>query len=204
MPTPHPNQSSLASCAAYAAEVLSSAESAFIARIKGVQNWAPRGHDTAAIEAEIEKLTHNIDAGWDLTREMADIAARQKSEAARRRLRSVEEELAGYESRLRDLQARRDRMASTAVLRRLSAIQQAFKQEPLVVAEANKALKQAVSKIVWDTEDATMTVYWHHVDQPSDPINFYSRHTTRWDDPQPTRTTEAQGSVQQDSGEAEA
>jgi predicted nucleic acid-binding Zn-ribbon protein len=107
---------------------------------------------------------------------MADIAAREKSEAARRRLRAVEEELAGYEKKLRDLQALRDSKTSAAVKRRVEAIQQALTQKPLKIAEANKSLRQAVSKVVMDTEDATMTVYWHHADEPSDPIRFKSRH----------------------------
>jgi hypothetical protein len=73
-------------------------------------------------------------------------------------------------------------MTSTAVMRRLDAIRQALTQKPVIVAEANKTLKQAVSKIVMDTEDATMTVYWHHADEPSDPIYFVSRHK-RWEAP---------------------
>jgi DNA invertase Pin-like site-specific DNA recombinase len=163
----------------YLAVKYEDAESAFIERMKWAADWAPRGQETAAIEAEIEKLTNNIDAGWDLAREMADIAASEKSEAARRRLRAVEEELAGYEKELRDLQARRDSKTSTAVKRRLEAIQQALTRKPLIVAEANKTLKQAVTKIVMDAEDATMSVYWHHADEPSDPIYFVSRHM-RW------------------------
>jgi DNA invertase Pin-like site-specific DNA recombinase len=160
----------------YLAVKYEDAESAFIDRMKQAEDWAPRGQETAAIEAEIEKLTNNIDAGWDLARELADIAASEKSEAARRRLRAVEEELAVYEKELRDLQGRRDGRTNAAVKRRLGAIRHALTQKPLIVAETNKALKQAVSKIVMDTVDATMTVYWHHADDPSDPIRFNSRH----------------------------
>jgi DNA invertase Pin-like site-specific DNA recombinase len=166
----------------YLAVKYENAESAFIDRTKRLREWAPRGHDAAAIETDIERLTREIDAGWEHAREMAHIAASEKSEAARRQLRAVEEEIAGHERKLRELQVRRDRTTSTAVMRRLDAIRQALTQKPLIVAEANKALKQAVSKIVMDTEDATMTVYWHHADEPSDPIYFVSRHK-RWEAP---------------------
>jgi DNA invertase Pin-like site-specific DNA recombinase len=166
----------------YLAAKYENAESALIERVKWLHEWAPRGHDTATIEADIEKLTREIDAGWERAREMAYIAASEKSEAARRQLRAVEEDLAGHERKLRELQVRRDRMTSTAVMRRLDAIRQALSRKPLIVAEANKALKQAVCKIVMNTEDATMTVHWHHADEPSDPIYFVSRHK-RWEAP---------------------
>ena len=140
------------------------------------------------MEEDIEKLELNIDAGEDLAQELADIAATEKSDAARRRLRAVEEELAGYESKLQDLRSRRDAMSSATVMRRLDAIQGAVTNEPLSVFEANKALKQAVSKIVMDAEGATLSVHWHHADEPSEPIYFVSKHN-RWDD-QPDLTPE--------------
>jgi hypothetical protein len=59
-------------------------------------------------------------------------------------------------------------------------IERALKQKRLNVSEANRALKQAVSKIVMDAERGTLTFHWHHADQPSDPIYFVSRHK-RWD-----------------------
>jgi hypothetical protein len=43
------------------------------------------------------------------------------------------------------------------VLRRLEAIEHALKQKRLNVSEANRALKQAVSKIVMDTERGKLT-----------------------------------------------
>jgi hypothetical protein len=67
---------------------------------------------------------------------------------------------------------RRDTLASAGVLRRLEAIERALTQKRLNVSDANRALKQAVGKIVMDTECGTLTFHWHHADEPSDPIHF--------------------------------
>jgi hypothetical protein len=80
------------------------------------------------------------------------------------------------EEHLRHLRARRDTLASASVLRRLEAIEQALTQKRLNVGETNRVLKQAVSKIVMDTERGTLTVHWHHADEPSDPIHFAWAH----------------------------
>ena len=58
------------------------------------------------------------------------------------------------------------------MLRRLEAIKQALTQKRLNVSEANRALKQAVSKIVMDTARGSLTFHWHHADEPSDPLYF--------------------------------
>ena len=62
------------------------------------------------------------------------------------------------------------------MLRRLEAIEQALTQKRLNVSEANRALKQAVSKIVMDTERGTLTFHWHHADEPSYPMTFARVH----------------------------
>jgi hypothetical protein len=67
-------------------------------------------------------------------------------------------------------------LASGTVLRRLEAIQAAVSQKPMIVAEANGALRQAVSKIVIGAEAATITFHWHHAERPSEPLRFASRH----------------------------
>jgi hypothetical protein len=83
-----------------------------------------------------------------------------------------EAELEEVAENLRHLSARRDTLASAGVLRRLEAIEHALTQKRTNVSEANKALKQAVSKIVMDTADGTLTFHWHHADQPSEPLPF--------------------------------
>jgi DNA invertase Pin-like site-specific DNA recombinase/F0F1-type ATP synthase epsilon subunit len=161
------------------------AESAFT-RFAGVLvQEAPRGHDTAEIETEIEKRTNEVWVLVDQAEELADIAATEKSEVARRRLREREAQLEKAEEHLRHLRASRDTFASAGVLRRLEAIEHALTQKRLDVSDANRALKQAVSKIVMDTERGTLTVHWHHAEQPSDPIYFASRHK-RWENDPPS------------------
>ena len=56
--------------------------------------------------------------------------------------------------------------------RRLAAIEKALTQKPLNISDVNKALKQAVSKIVMDTDWGTLTFHWHHAEDPSEPITF--------------------------------
>jgi Recombinase zinc beta ribbon domain/Recombinase len=141
---------------------------------------APRGIDTAEIEAEIAKQANEIWAVDDQVRELADIAATEKSDAARRRLRVREADLENAEEHLRSLRARRDTLASAGVLRRLETVRESLMLKPLNVSSANTALRQAVSKIVMDTESGTLTVHWHHAEQPSEPIYFASRHK-RWE-----------------------
>jgi hypothetical protein len=108
----------------------------------------------------------------DEAEELADIAATEKSEVARRRLREREQELREAREHVRLLRARRDTLASASVLRRLAAIERALTQKPLNISDVNKVLKQAVSKIVMDTDWGTLTFHWHHADDPSEPITF--------------------------------
>jgi hypothetical protein len=107
-----------------------------------------------------------------MAEELADIAATEKSEVARRRLRERERELEEAREHVRLLRVRRDTLASASVLRRLDAIERALTQKSLNVSEVNKALKQAVSKIVMDAERGTLTLHWQHAEDPSEPITF--------------------------------
>lgn len=158
-------------------------EGGFLHKLSFLHDWAPWGQDTAEIEAEIQKVTGNIDAGSDIVEELVELAATEKSDAARHRLRVVEEELAVYETRLRELKARRDAMSSAAVIRRLEAIRDAVSREPMIIGEVNKALKEAISKIVFDPEEPGLIVWWHHAEKPSGPIYFPSRHNKPFDEP---------------------
>jgi hypothetical protein len=63
-----------------------------------------------------------------MAEELADIAATEKSEVARRRLRERERELEEAREHVRLLRVRRDTLASASVLRRLDAIERALTQ----------------------------------------------------------------------------
>jgi hypothetical protein len=76
-------------------------------------------------------LTENlVFALEDEAEELADIAATEKSEVARRRLREREKELEDAREHGRLLRARRDILASDSVLRRLEAIEKALTRKP--------------------------------------------------------------------------
>jgi hypothetical protein len=148
------------------------AEDALARNAKRIVEEAPRGRDTAEIEAEMQQMEGWVWAVEDEVTELADIAATEKSEAARRRLREREQELAEAREHIRQLTARRDTLASASVLRRLAAIEKTLAQKPLNVSDVNKVLKQAVSRIVMDTDQGTLTFHWHHADVPSEPIRY--------------------------------
>jgi hypothetical protein len=87
------------------------------------------------------------------------------------------------ESNLRQLRARRDRLASPYVARRLQTLEQTLTHKPLNVVEANKALKEAVSRIVINPEAAELVLHWHHApEQPTEAGPFASRHMTTFDE----------------------
>jgi hypothetical protein len=61
---------------------------------------------------------------------------------------------------------------------------QALAHKPLNVVEVNKALKEAVSRIVLNPETAELTLHWHHApEQPTEAGPFYSRHYKGFDEP---------------------
>ena len=148
------------------------AEDALARNAKRLVDEAPRGRDTAEIEAEMQLKENLVWALVEQAEELADIAATEKSEVARRRLREREDELEEAREHVRLLRARRDTLASASVLRRLDAIERALTQKSLNVSEVNKALKQAVDKIVMDVEWGTLTLHWQHAEDPSEPITF--------------------------------
>ena len=156
------------------------AEDALVRNARRIVDEAPRGRDTAEIEAEMERKEKLVWVLGDEAEELADIAVTEKSEVARRRLREHEQELKEAREHLRLLRARRDTLASASVLRRLAAIEKALTQKPLNVSDVNKALKQAVSKIVMDTDWGTLTFHWHHAEGPSEPITFAWPREERW------------------------
>ena len=69
-------------------------------------------------------------------------------------------------------------------------MRETLSSQPLDIRAANKALRQAISYVVMDAEDGTLTAHWHHAEQPSDPIYFVSKHI-RW--AQPTSTNDTNG-----------
>ncbi len=106
-------------------------------------------------------------------RDMLDLITSDKSRAARQRLQDFERELDGMKERLREISEHRDSITSTNVTLRLAAVEKALTQEPIDVAEANKALRGAVRKLIMRPQETAMDILWHHADEPQK-IFFYT------------------------------
>jgi DNA invertase Pin-like site-specific DNA recombinase len=134
---------------------------------------APRGPETEEIESEITELEATVDVLEEHARDLADELIREKSAVVRARLREKETELETARERVRALQAQRRARARPYVLGRLRALRDALYCKPLNVAETNKALKEAVSKIVMDLKTGTLAIHWHHASEATD-VSIYS------------------------------
>jgi hypothetical protein len=54
------------------------------------------------------------------------------------------------------------------------------------LADANRTLKEAVSKIVLDPEAGRFAIHWHHCAEATDDVRFVSRHAPHtFDEAQP-------------------
>jgi pimeloyl-ACP methyl ester carboxylesterase len=159
----------------YRAVPYGTAEEAMRVNAKHIVGNAPRGRDTAELEEEIEGQDVLVGVLLDEAQELLNIYVRDKSEAARQRLQEKEAELRTERAHLSDLSTRRDALTSVNVKRRLDAARSALEREPINVTEANRALRQAVSRIVMDPEQSTLTIYWHHAEQPSEAVPIDTR-----------------------------
>jgi len=148
---------------------------AFMRGLGTTLDSAPRGNDTAQMDADIEALQINIDAGEAIIGELLDIRISDKSRAAGLRLRDAEREREQKRDGLRKLMERRDTLTSTNVRKRLAAVEQAFTQKPLDTEEANKALRGAVRKMVMRPQGGTLDIVWHHADAPQETVFITSR-----------------------------
>ena len=74
-----------------------------------------------------------------------------------------------------------DALARPYVKHKLAALEKMLLQKPLMVAETNRALKEAVSKVVLDPEAAMLIIHWHHASEPSYGVPFFSRHIRIFD-----------------------
>ena len=139
---------------------------------------APRGKSTANLEKEIENLQGYVDTLEGDVLSLAEFAAQEKSPTAAKRFRDKERELERHRSELREFRARRETQTPAGVRMRLKTLQAALTRDPFDVAEANRALRQVMKKIVVDPKSATLEVHWHHSEE-IDEVPFYSRHK-RW------------------------
>ena len=166
----------------YLAVPYENVESAVRLNAREIVRYAPRGLETREIEEEIEQLEMDLDIVGEQGRELADELIQEESEIVRLRLRDKEAEWKAVRERLRALRAQQEAKAKPYVRQRLDALKKALQRKPLNIGEANRALKEAVSKIVFDPE-GKLTIYWHHApEQPTEDVGFASRHNKMFDD----------------------
>lgn len=135
---------------------------------------APRGKSTTDLEREIEGLQANADAAEQMTFDLAELAAQEKSPAARRALRDMEQQLKDLQKQLRELRTHRDTLTTASVRDRLKAVQQCLSGKA-DVAEVNKVLRDAIRRIVIDPEQGHLWIRWHHSEDVQD-ILCITRH----------------------------
>jgi hypothetical protein len=83
--------------------------------------------------------------------------------------------------RLRTITAQRDTLTTASVRDRLKAVKKALEAPTINVVTTNQALRQDMSRIVLNPEQACMEIYWHHSPPSVQVIHFYTRHM-RWAD----------------------
>jgi hypothetical protein len=140
---------------------------------------APRGKSTAALEKQIDALQANTDAAEDMVFDLADLAARERSPTASRRLAEMERQLRAYQRGLRDLRATRDTLTAASVKGRLKAVERVLSTDT-DTTETNRALRDAIRRIVVDPENGKLWVRWHHSDETQG-ISCVTRHMI-WED----------------------
>jgi DNA invertase Pin-like site-specific DNA recombinase len=136
---------------------------------------APRGNDTAEIEAKIEHVQIEVDAGETEVNELLELAISDKSRRARQELQEAERELELLKENLRKAIERRETLTSTNVKMRLAAVEKALTKKPMDTGEANKALRSAVRKMVMRPQEGRLDIQWHHADEPQETVFMTTR-----------------------------
>jgi hypothetical protein len=156
--------------------------------VHSVLDDAPRGNDTSEMDAKVEQLKVEVDAGETTVNELLDISIGDRSRAARQRLQSAERELEATRESLRKAIEHRDTLTSTNVKMRLAAVEKALTAEPMDTEAVNKALRQAVRKMTIRPREGRLEILWHHADEPQEVVFVTSRFD--WDTNQIEEATE--------------
>jgi DNA invertase Pin-like site-specific DNA recombinase len=136
---------------------------------------APRGNDTADIDARIEQLRVEIDAGEDAVNEVWELVIANNSTTAKEKLLKYEKELEELKNELRTALERREVLMGANVEKRLAVVEKTLTVEPMATEEANKALRGAVSKMIMRPQDARLDILWHHAEQPQETLFITNR-----------------------------
>lgn len=98
---------------------------------------------------------------------------KDRSRAARERLNAVEMQMEEARDKAAELNKRLDSMTSASVVRKLDNITTALSQSPLNIAEANRALKQAMRKMVMRPAQGRLEIHWGHSEEVQE-IGLYT------------------------------
>ncbi len=98
--------------------------------------------------------------------ELLGLVIKDRSRAARERLKLVETQMEQARDKAAELNKRLDSMTSASVKRKLESLSSVLSQSPLNVAEANRVLKQAIRKMVLDPARGQIDLYWNHTEEP--------------------------------------
>lgn len=138
------------------------AVTAFKHGLPGMLRDAPRGNDGAALQARIDQLAVEIDAGEDAINELLELSISERSAAARAKLRQYEAELETLRAEHRRATERREASASTNVSVRLATITRTLEQENASSAEINKVLRSGFARMTMKLAAGSLETIWHH------------------------------------------
>ena len=151
-------------------------EDAILTNARVILRDAPRGLNTADLDRQILDLQQEVSALGDEAQALAELAAKEKSDAARHRLMQKEAAFNVARANLQKMRAEQEKVTGPSVRRKLETIRESLSRKPLDVAKTNRALKQIVREIVLNANDGTLEIRWQHSDDVAKPVPFHSRH----------------------------
>ncbi|MHC2560613.1 hypothetical protein ACVIVD_002607 [Bradyrhizobium liaoningense] len=144
---------------------------------------APRGQNTAALQKTIDELQHRVEGAdaaiWELIDVIREERGSPEATAASKRLREIEREQKETKRQLRDLTAQREQITTASVRDRLKVVERTLtgNKDP---GETNRALRDAIRRIVLDPEQGRLWVRWHHSEETQD-VPCYTKHMS-WEE----------------------
>ena len=158
-------------------------EQALRQNAKSIFTGAPRGEEAQELETFIWNADVASDALIENARGLTDELVRTKSDTVRERLNEVESEIHKLFREIDEAKAKREKLTRPFVLRRLENMRDALVGEPFDVAQANKAIREAVERIVIYPEEGNIEIFWSHGGSSGylERVPVWSRHDKTFD-----------------------
>ena len=148
---------------------------AFMRGLNVTMSNAPRGNDTAELDAKIKQMQVDVDVEEDHVNKLVDLTIVNDSRAARERLKKAEQALGQTRAELRKIIERRDTLTSTNVKMRLATVEKTLIAEPMDTEVANKALRGAVRWMIMKPQEGRLDILWHHAEEHQETLFMTSR-----------------------------